>query len=262
MTSFFLPQERHSEILRRLRQDGRVIATDLARDFDTSEDTVRRDLRDLAAAGSCRRVYGGALPLSPASGTLAQRERQNRFGKQALGRAAATLVRSGQMIFIDAGSTNLCVAEALPDDMTLTVATNAPSVALALESKPAVSIVLIGGRLERPTGGTLGSRAVRDAQGLRPDLYFVGTCAVDPLAGITVFDSEEAELKRTLVAASRAVAAVATDEKLGTLAPFLVIHWADLDHLVVESETSFTCRGLVPESGPATTCADRLKDRP
>src|SRR5271169_5086440 len=69
-----LPDERQQLILHRLSQEGRALASELARAFHTSEDTIRRDLREMAAAGLCRRVYGGALPLSPASGTLAERE--------------------------------------------------------------------------------------------------------------------------------------------------------------------------------------------
>ncbi len=115
-----------------MTQDGRVLAADLARHFRTSEDTIRRDLRDLAAAGRCRRVYGGALPLSPAAGPLAQRQRIAPDRKRLLGRAAAGLVSPGQVVLIDSGSTNLQVAEHLPQDIDLTVVTNAPAVAAAL----------------------------------------------------------------------------------------------------------------------------------
>src|SRR5271157_1688450 len=86
-----LPGERQEAILDRLSERGRVLATELAREFKTSEDTIRRDLRDMAAAGLVRRVYGGALPLSPASGTLMSREQEAPERKAALGRVAAAL---------------------------------------------------------------------------------------------------------------------------------------------------------------------------
>jgi DeoR/GlpR family transcriptional regulator of sugar metabolism len=233
-----LPDERQADIRARLQRDGRVIAVELARDYDTSEDTIRRDLRDLAAAGFCRRVYGGALPVSPASGTLAQRKLLNLEGKAALGRMAAGLVHKGQLIFIDAGSTNLHIARALSGQQGLTVATNAPSITAAIEQMSGIDLIVIGGKLDRQTGGTLGAKALRDVQQLRPDLYFIGTCAVDPLSGVAVFDPEEAELKRALVEASGSVAAAVTDDKLCTGAPYAVLPWSTLDHLVVEREQS------------------------
>ena len=90
-----LPDERQQIILERLSRRGRVLAGDLAREFRTSEDTIRRDLREMAAAGQCRRVYGGALPLSPASGALAARRAEAPERKAALGRAAAPPGASG-----------------------------------------------------------------------------------------------------------------------------------------------------------------------
>src|ERR1035441_6534097 len=98
-TSVFpaLPDERQQIILERLSRRGRVLAGDLAREFRTSEDTIRRDLREMAAAGKCRRVYGGALSLSRASGPLAARLAEAPDRKAALGRAAAALVRPGQV---------------------------------------------------------------------------------------------------------------------------------------------------------------------
>ena len=211
-----LPDERLGVIRARLLREGRVVAADLAREFSTSEDTIRRDLRELAAAGLCRRVYGGALPMSPASGTLAERTAQHAPSKQCLGQAAAALVRPGQSLCIDAGSTNLWIARSLPADMALHVTTNAPTIAAALEDKPAVNLVLLGGRLDRATGGTLGARALRSAEGLHFDLYFVGACAADPQAGLADFNEEEANLKRALAGQSAAVATAVTDDKLGT----------------------------------------------
>jgi DeoR/GlpR family transcriptional regulator of sugar metabolism len=251
-----LPDERQNAILARLQRDGRVIAADLARAFDTSEDTIRRDLRDLAAAGHCRRVYGGALPVSTATGSLTERKEQHADAKAALGRAAAALVRPGQLVCIDAGSTNLWVARSLPDDAGLRVVTNAPSIAVALEARASIEVILLGGRLDRRSGGTVGLRALRALDGLRPDLYFVGACAADPRLGLAIFDAEEAAFKRALAEASHEIAAAVTDEKLGTRAPCTVAACADLDHLVLESGRSQERWGS-PFEGPAVHLASR-----
>ena len=93
----------------------------------------------MAAAGQCRRVYGGALPLSPASGPLAARLAEAPERKAALGRAAAALARPGQVLLIDAGSTNAAIARALPAGLGVTVATNAPDIAADLVGRPGSS---------------------------------------------------------------------------------------------------------------------------
>ncbi len=196
-----LPAERQEAILTLLARGTRVVAADLARAFDASEDTIRRDLRDLAAAGLCRRVYGGALPVSPASGSLETRENEARERKGALGRAAARLARAGSTLFIDAGTTNLAIARALPVDLGLTVVTNAPSLAAAIAGTAGLELVLIGGRVDPRSGAALGARAFRDASEIRVDLAFLGACAVDAEAGVAAFGAEEAEFKR-LVASS------------------------------------------------------------
>lgn len=231
-----LPEERQRLIVRRLSHDGRVVATELAKEFGTSEDTIRRDLRDLAAAGVCRRVYGGALPLSPAVGPIAKREQEAPERKAALARRAAGLIQKGQIVFFDAGSTNHAVARALPRDLDVTVVTNAVSIAADLAMRQDVQVLLIGGRVDWKEGRTVGVRAMREILEIRPDLYFLGTCAIDAKSGVAVFDHEVAEMQRLLVEQSGDIAVVATTEKLGTSAPFFVVPTADVTDLVVESD--------------------------
>lgn len=231
-----LPGERQKIILDRIERSGRVIAADLAVEFRTSEDTIRRDLRDLAAAGLCRRVYGGALPLSPASGTLAERAAEAPERKAALGIATAALVRPGQVVFIDAGSTNLAIARALPSGLGITVVTNAPSIAAELTGRAGVELMLIGGRIDPRTGAAVGARALRDANDLRVDLACLGACAVDAEDGVATFCPEEAELKRAVAERARAVVIAMTTEKLATTAPFFVLPIGKLTYLVVEAD--------------------------
>jgi DeoR/GlpR family transcriptional regulator of sugar metabolism len=113
-------------ILERLRRNGAVFAAELTKTFQASEDTVRRDLRDLAGRGLCRRVYGGALPMSPASGVARARAVEDTDRKAALGASLAALIAPGQFVFIDAGLTNLAAARRLPDGLGATIATHDP----------------------------------------------------------------------------------------------------------------------------------------
>jgi DeoR/GlpR family transcriptional regulator of sugar metabolism len=231
-----LPDERHRIIRKRLSLGERVLAAEMARELGASEDTIRRDLRELASLGVCQRVYGGALPVSPASGSFKIRQRQNLRSKVALAQAAATIIAADQVIFLDAGTTNLEIARALPNHAKLTVATNSPATAMELISRSNIKLVMIGGLVDPDSGAALGARAIRDVQSISIDLLFLGGCAVSDQAGVRAFIFEDAEFKQALVGASRAVAVAATTEKLGTTAPFHVALSSDLDLLIVEAD--------------------------
>jgi DeoR/GlpR family transcriptional regulator of sugar metabolism len=231
-----LPDERHRFIQQRLSSGERVLAVELARELGASEDTIRRDLRELASLGVCQRVYGGALPVSPASGSFSERQRQKLGSKVALGRAAATIIAADQVIFLDAGTTNLEIARALPNHLKLTVATNSPAIAMELMARSDIKLVMIGGLVNPDAGAALGAQAIRDVQSISIDLTFLGICAVSDQAGVRAFLFEDAEFKRVLVGTSRVVAVAATTEKLGTTAPFQVALSSDLDFLIVEAE--------------------------
>jgi DeoR/GlpR family transcriptional regulator of sugar metabolism len=228
--------ERQNAISRKLLVHGRVLAAELASEFGVSEDTVRRDLREMAAAGLCERVYGGALPISPAGGSLTHRATVARDRKQALAIATVAQIVPGSTVFFDAGSTNLAIAAALPIDMALTAVTNAPAIAAALLDKPLVNVILVGGLIDRQVGGALGAKATRDMESLSPDLCILGVCGVDLTAGVTVFGFEDAEFKRFVALKSRQVLVAATSDKFGTAAPHGVISVSDCQCLVVERD--------------------------
>ena len=252
MVDILLAGERQNMILERLEADGRVLATELARELRISEDTVRRDLRDLASAGRCRRVYGGALPISPASGPLSTRRQDQAARKDLLGRAAARLigaiVRPGGVVFIDAGSTNLAVAGALAGAIGLTVVTNAPSIAEVVGGL-GIGVEVIGGRLDPRSGALVGARALREVMEVRADLAVIGACALDASAGLTAFDAEEAAIKRAASERSGAVLCAATADKIGTGAPFFVLPVGGVTHLVTEARGAAV--GALQEAGVA-----------
>jgi DeoR/GlpR family transcriptional regulator of sugar metabolism len=231
-----LPCERQDRILERLRRDGRVIAADLAVEFRVSEDSIRRDLRELAARSLCKRVYGGALLIRPIA-PLAERRGEQIERKRALAAVAASLVGRRQILFIDAGSTNSAIAAALPEGHELTVVTNAPDVAMAVIGRPGFEVICIGGRIDPAIGGAVGSMALRQIQGIRADLCFPGVCAADPQTGLWTLDAEEVVLKRAMIEASGETVLVATREKLITAATHHTAPAAGITHLVVERGT-------------------------
>ncbi|HEY1887517.1 MAG TPA: DeoR/GlpR family DNA-binding transcription regulator [Roseiarcus sp.] len=254
-----LAAERQQQILDRLGRDGRVLAAALAEAFSTSEDTIRRDLRDLAGRGLCRRVYGGALPVSPASRSAQVRVGEATDRKAALGQALAGLVAPGSLVFVDSGSTNLAAAKAFPDDLRLTMATHDPAIAAAVLAKPKVTLWLIGGRVSPEIGAALGGRTLADIEALRPDLAFLGVCALDPAAGAAAFDPEDAEIKRALLRNSGGVAAAILNEKLETTAPFAIGGAESLDHVVLEADAPESVARAFADRGIAVLRAPPLK---
>src|ERR1700679_3285899 len=254
-----LAAERQQQILERLERDGRVLAASLAEAFGASEDTIRRDLRDLAGRGLCRRVYGGALPVSPASSSAELRAGEATDRKAALGHALAALITPDSLLFVDSGSTNLAAVKAFPDDLRLTVATHDPAIAAVLLAKRQVKLWLIGGRVDARVGAALGGRTLADVEALRPELALLGVCALDPLGGIAAFDPEDAEIKRALLRNSGRIAVAALNEKLETSAPFAIGRAESLDCVVLEADapesvaSAFSNRGIsVRRAQPAS----------
>ncbi len=229
-----LREERHYYILEHLRNEGRVQTLDLSRALQVSEDTLRRDLRDLAAAGKLQRVHGGALPRSPMSGSFAEREAQAVQPKQALAVATARLLQDGQVILIDGGTTNLHVARSLPRTLKATIITSSPAIALALLPYPQVEVVLLGGRLSKGTESAVGIATAEALQGVRADVCLLGICSLDVEIGVTAGDGEEALIKRLMIAQSAEVIAVVVADKLGTAMPYVVAPARELTHLVTE----------------------------
>lgn len=230
--SKLLPNQRHEVILTALQQQGRVLAVDMAERLNTTEATIRRDLRQLAAQNLCKRIYGGALAPTPATGPISARLRLSSNEKQALALAALELIKEGQVIFLDAGSTHLYLAELLPRDQRLTVVTNALSIASKMQEQPGIRTILIGGELDADIGGCVDAKAVQDIDGFHFDLAFTGICAYDPTSGFSAMNYQDAQFKKRLLTRSGNVAVLCTDDKLNTYAPYPFLAASRVDYLV------------------------------
>jgi DeoR/GlpR family transcriptional regulator of sugar metabolism len=245
-----LPADRQRRILDHLSRDGQVNATSLATEFSISEDTIRRDLRDLAAKGLCQRVYGGAVLISPASTSIAVRAGESNARKEALGRRMATLLQHKQFVFIDAGSTNLAFARMLPGDLKLTVATHDPSIAASLVGRVGIEVIMVGGRIHPEVGAALGGRAMQEISGMRPDLLVLGVCSFHVDQGVGAFNFEDAQMKSALIQGAGSVAVALLNEKLRSVAPQIVSQVDSISDVVVEADAprsatrAFVQRGL------------------
>ena len=205
-----------------LERDGKLVASRLVDELGVSEDTVRRDLRDLAARGLVQRVHGGALPPAPQPGSFADRRETSTAEKAAIARAVADVVADARVLLIDGSTTNLEVARLLPGTRVGTVLTNSPPIAAALADHPTVEVVVIGGRLDKRAQVTVGASAVDAIRSVRADACLLGVCALHPEVGLTTDDLDEAEVKRAMVRAAGEVIAPATSDKLRAASAYLV----------------------------------------
>jgi DeoR/GlpR family transcriptional regulator of sugar metabolism len=232
-----LTAQRKKLILERLAAEGQIVAKDLAQELGTSEDTIRRDLRELAQGGSLQRVHGGALPASPAVGDLHEREQVSPQDKISLGRAGAAMIRAKQVVILDGGTTALQVASHLAPDLRATIVTHSPTVAVEAAKHPYVDIIMLGGRLFRHSMVNVGAALIEAASRLRADLYFMGVTGVHPKEGLTTGDGEEAAVKRALRERAAETIVLASTEKLMAASPFLVAPLQDITLLVVPHKT-------------------------
>ncbi len=233
-----LTSQRKTQIQERLLRDGEVVAKALSQEWGVSEDTIRRDLRELAHMGKLQRVHGGALPASAATAPLEQRLHIASSEKQALGRAGAALVQPGQLVFLDGGSTALQLAAQLDPTLRATFVTHSPSVAIALAVKPHLEIIVLGGTLYRHSMVHVGASVIEAALRMRADLFFMGVTGVHTDVGLSTANHEEAAVKRALHACAAETVVMASSEKLGAASPFVVAPVRTLSALLVAPETS------------------------
>lgn len=246
-----LAAQRRDLLLSRLEADGRLVAKDIAAELGISEDSVRRDLRELAAAGLCQRVYGGALPISPAIVDHAGRERVEPESKQRVAAAAARLIEPDSTAIIDGGTTAIAVVRALPRTLAATIVTHSPTVAAALVDHPHVEILVIGGRLFKHSLVTCGAAAVEAARGITADVFLLGVTGVHHEVGLTTGDADEAAMKRTLARQAADTYVMASAEKIGAASRFPVLPLGDITAVLTDADPASPAMRQLAASGVA-----------
>lgn len=231
-----LTRQRKQHILNVLKRDGQIIAKAISEELGLSEDTIRRDLRELAQAGQLQRVHGGALPASPAIRDFQGRTKLAPDAKIAIARAAAQMIRPGQVVILDGGTTTQQLARHLPPDLAATIVTHSPTIAVELAEHPTVEVILIGGRLFKHSVVTVGAAAIEAIGRIRADTYFMGVTGIHPEAGLSTGDLEEAYVKRALSASAADVVVLASREKLHAASPYVIGPVSDVSELITERD--------------------------
>ncbi|WP_137936185.1 DeoR/GlpR family DNA-binding transcription regulator [Chitinivorax sp. B] len=192
--------ERQQVILQRLTDEGRVSVGDLARWLEVSDDTIRRDLQQLAKQGLLLKTHGGAVLLDVPAMSREARQQLVPEVKTALGRAVAEQIPPGSRLMLDAGTTVLAVAQALTGPAA--VLTHSLDIANVLSIKPDITLILTGGLWDPRQRLFHGQSAIETIRNFRADIAILGACALHPRCGVTATDQADAEVKRELIRSS------------------------------------------------------------
>ena len=196
-----LNEERRRAIVENLNREGRVLVTDLAQQFETSQVTIRKDLEILHSQGLIHRTHGGALPAREGAledPTLREKEKLHRREKLHIAAAAARMVKEGQVFILDSGTTATAVARSLREFHNLTIITNAVNIAAEL-SGTSVEVILTGGTLRKNSFSLVGPIAEETLRRLSADLLFLGVDGFDTQYGLSTPNLLEAKVNRVMV---------------------------------------------------------------
>jgi DeoR family fructose operon transcriptional repressor len=247
-----LPAERHSRITDALRT-ARVVSTEeLAVLTGASAETIRRDLMSLEVQGALKRVHGGAtsaLASSSEEEPFQERSSANRDGKVAIGQAAAELVRPGQTVILDVGTTALEVARALPATFRGTVATCSLLVAAELAGRGGVDVLVSGGRVRAGDLACSNAQAAAFFADLRADVAFLGSGGMDATAGLTDFHLDEVATRRVMLTNSVRSYVLVDSSKFGRVAPHHVCGLEAVTGLVTDARPGSSLAPAIERAG-------------
>lgn len=238
MSTDSTPDERREYILEKLQSQGRLSTADVAAHFSLSDDTARRDFRELAGEGLIKRVHGAALPISPGAFPFQGRYKIEAQVKTRLARAAAQLVLPDQVVIVDGGTTNLEFAKQLPKDLRATIITNSPRIAIATSDHPMLEVILLAGVFDKRSQMTMGARVLEQLRSLSVDACFIGVHGIHEDYGLTTGGYDEATVKMAMISAAAEVVAIVTPDKFGTVGAYKIAPLSAVDVLVTDANVS------------------------
>jgi DeoR/GlpR family transcriptional regulator of sugar metabolism len=210
--------ERRKTIKELLFKNNSVKVSDLVKQFNVSEETIRRDLNQLEKEGFLEKNYGGAILVEKQVNhtILPIQERHQQFysEKELIGKKAAELIQPEQTIILDAGTTTWHVSRGLENAGKLTIITNAMNIAEECTRNEAASIYLLGGKLRRNSLSTVGPQAETELKKYNANYVFLGTSGISLRQGFTSSDLYEAEMKKAMVSAGSKRVVLADHSKL------------------------------------------------
>lgn len=232
--------ERQQHIIEQLRLNDQVNYQELAVKLDTSEDTVRRDIRELADAGLIIRVKGGAQPKAILPVTYQEREVYAHAEKRIIARKAAKLFQDGQTVVFDGGTTPFLIVSHLPRDIRLTVITHSYPIANLTFDFPNIDLIFAGGKASKQSKVSTGFDVLKKYDTLHADISVLGVHSLHVDQGITDPILEEADVKTRISEMSDQLIVVPTAEKLNAVSTVQICKTEAIDLMVTDLEPEDT----------------------
>jgi DeoR family transcriptional regulator of aga operon len=231
-------KERRQEIINLTQEQGRVEVDKLALSFGVSTVTVRGDLNYLSKKNLLVRSHGGAIAVERLSLELSISEKhdKNHTAKEAIGKAAANLIKSGESIILDSGTTTLEIAKCLHEKDKLVVMTNGLNIATELAKSESTDVLLTGGSLRKKSFSFYGRHAEEGLKNYHFDKLFLGVDGFDLDKGITTHFEPEAYINRKMCECSSEVIAVTDSSKFGKFGFHFIRHLEGINALVTDNK--------------------------
>jgi DeoR/GlpR family transcriptional regulator of sugar metabolism len=231
-------EERKIILLQRVNSEGRVLANLMAEEFGVSEDSIRRDLRDLSEAGLVQRFHGGAAKLVSAPVEFQRRQTIGPAEKKLIATTAIPLIADNTTLLLDSSTTVLQFVKELPTILNLRIVTSAVDIAAAALDHPNIEVVLIGGRLNRHTRSAVDAAALDAIRTMRADFCVIGACGIDDELAVRADDFEDAYFKGAMIKAASQTILLTTSDKLGKSSAHLVAPISAVSVVVVDHAES------------------------
>jgi DeoR/GlpR family transcriptional regulator of sugar metabolism len=228
--------ERLQLILDSTNRERKATLTHLSKLCKVSEDTIRRDIKELSDQGLLKAVRGGAIAHSPIPHHYRDREKHIINEKITIANKAQAFLKDGQVVLFDGGTSAVAVASQLDHSLKITAITNSFPVASILEDHPNAEVIFIGGRLDKPSFTTRGYDTIKALEGIRADICLLGVCSIQQNMGLTVMDYEDAQIKKVMTMNSEKIIALANMEKLNTAENYFVCPVGVVDTIITDVE--------------------------
>ncbi len=229
-----LKHERHQFILEKLKADRKVLSASLSQDLGVSEDTIRRDLKELENKKLLYKVHGGAMSIENPLLTYDERRVSNPIKKKSIAKKAVELIHDGQVIIMSGSTTNLEIAKIIPANIAVTIFTYSLPIALELTKHPSIEVIFIGGKLNKAAQVSVGIDVVNTISNIRADICFVGTGGIHIKKGMTEPDWEVAHIKKRMIEVSDYVVSICVSPKLMDVRKFSVVATDAIDAMVTD----------------------------
>ena len=229
-----LKEERQHIILNEVALHNKVLLTDIAEMLDVSIDTIRRDVKELDGENKLRKVHGGAISLGFTNSTVRNTNIYAQDKKEIIAAKAVGMLKEGDVIFIDGGTTCLELAAQIPENLNLTCFTLSLPVAMELLSKPNVKVVFIGGEISPDSQISVGASTINQLSEIKVDYGFIGTGYVDSIYGLTEFDWNIVQVKKAVIKASKKTVLLCISEKLNSQHRFKTCNINAINTLITE----------------------------